>query len=92
MNKNENEHLIKIVRDIAEMKVDIRYVKEHVGVMNEELGHCVERIGKLESCKVEANGVKKGEKKVYKYLTGGLTVVVAIITILYYLSCIGIHI
>ena len=77
---------------MAEMKVDVKYIKEHVGVMNNELGQCVERLNSLEKKKAEANGIKQGEKKVWKYLTAGVGTFGVIVTILYYLSLMGIHI
>ena len=63
MNRAENQQLIKLIEQIAEMKVDMKYIKEHVGVINSELGQCVERIGKLEECNKMAKVVKEAGKE-----------------------------
>jgi hypothetical protein len=88
MNQKENSILLKVVSDIAEMKTDLKYVKDHVGVMNAEFGrfqeHCEKRLFELEECN-RIRAVKKSIlKQQWKKIISGLGGVAAFLTVLYY--------
>lgn len=61
---------------------------EHVNHENQKMDA---RITTLENCRIENRGEKKGEKRVWKYISTGLGTFGVIVTILYYLTFIGVH-
>jgi hypothetical protein len=88
--------IIKIAESVARMEVDLKYVKEHVGTINDELGQvrdeistfknvCNDRLTRLETC----NAIRKGRmqllKEEWQIIVGISGGVATFITVLYYI-------
>ena len=89
--KEVNDNLLKVLGEmgelrtqVAEMKLDMRYVKEHVSVINDELGQCVGRLDTLEKCNVEHKAQEKQKRYDWKLIFGVAGATGAILTAIYY--------
>lgn len=78
------DKLMEITEGLVELKTDMKYVKKHVGVMNDELGQCVVRLNKIEQTHTVETTEKKVTKKHIALITGIVCGVPSLVTFLYW--------